>query len=93
MPAKDLIKSKNELLVENFNLKYRVGISVRFWTGAREGAGRTGYTWTDAQVLGGHTAGVYVREKDTNRNIGFVALSHVEVIEETSPEVPLAQAA
>ena len=66
---------------------------VRFWTGVREGEGRTGMAYTPAYIIGG-SAGVYIRQLApgctvepaglrvswTDRNIGFVCLSHVEVI-------------
>jgi hypothetical protein len=71
--------TKNELMVENWNLKTNSQpIEVRFWTGAREGEGRLGKTWTPAQMMSG-TAVVYIRDSQ-GKNVGAVALSHVEAI-------------
>jgi hypothetical protein len=58
---------------------------VRFWTGLREGEGRTGVAYSAACILG-NSAGVYIRETvprctlHPGRNIGFVCLSHVEFL-------------
>lgn len=46
---------------------------VRYWMGVREGEGRTGTARTDAQVLSGHTAVIWVNEA-----AGAIALTHVE---------------
>jgi hypothetical protein len=59
--------------VERWNAEHGEVTPVRYWTGTREGPGLEGETWTLAKILGGHTAGVYIR------GAGFVALSHVEV--------------
>lgn len=72
------------LLVENFNLKYPVGVTVRFWTGVREGQGRTGKTWTDAMLASHGLPIVYIRD-EAGKNVGCVALTHVEVIATSQP--------
>lgn len=56
-----------------WNAELPVGTPVRYWTGVREGAGRTGETRTTAQVAGGHTAVVWVTGHGA-----YVALSHVQ---------------
>jgi hypothetical protein len=71
--------TKKELLVENWNLKHPGEVRVRFWMGAREGEGRIGKTWSEAQLLSGHTPVVYVRDLD-GKNHGAVALTHIEVL-------------
>lgn len=61
--------------VERFNQKWPVGTKVRYWTGLREGPGKEGKTSTDAELLGGHTAVVWIEGAS-----GCVALTHVEVL-------------
>lgn len=56
-----------------WNIKYPVGKPVRYWTGLREGDGVRSRTITKAQVLGGHTAVVWVEGHGA-----CIALSHVE---------------
>jgi len=46
---------------------------VRYWTGAREGDGQLGTTRTGAQVLGGHTAVLWVHEHSA-----CIALTHIQ---------------
>jgi hypothetical protein len=52
-----------------------VGSAVNYWPGIMDESlpPRAGETSTAAQVLGGHTAGVYVDPG------GFIALDHVKV--------------
>lgn len=57
---------------DQFNKLVPVGSPVRVWTGYREGEGRVTEVSYPAQILGGHTAGVYTKD------FGFVALSHVD---------------
>jgi hypothetical protein len=57
------------------------GTPVRFWTGLREGEGRTGTIRYDGVYECGGTAGVYIRADD-GKAVGFVCLSHVEEIAE-----------
>jgi hypothetical protein len=64
--------------VEAWNLTYPVGQAVRYWTGAREGAGETGRTRTAAWVAEGHTAVVQVTGHGA-----WIALTHVDPIPET----------
>lgn len=82
---RQLLREENSML--KWNAKYSEGQRVRFWTGLREGEGRTGTAWTQAVMLGadssgkgGHTAVVYIRD-DQGRNVGCVSLTHVEPIE------------
>lgn len=55
-----------------WNLVVPVGTPVRYWTGAREGEGKPSKTRSEAQLLGGHTAVVWVEGHS-----GCIALSHV----------------
>jgi hypothetical protein len=61
--------------VAAWNAKHPIGTKVYYWSGVREGAGREGVTYTEAQILGGHTAGVYLEK------CGFMALSHVAAMQ------------
>ncbi|MEU4231122.1 hypothetical protein AB0F17_43095 [Nonomuraea sp. NPDC026600] len=63
--------------MEEWNAAYPVGQPVRYWTGWREGEGRRSRTRTPAQLLGGHTAVVWMEGESS-----CVALSHVEPITE-----------
>ena len=74
-----LVEQQNLLVIENWNLKHQIGQPVRFWTGPREGEGKTGKTWSEAQLLSGHTPVVFIRD-ETGKNIGCVALTHVEAV-------------
>ena len=78
-----LEKSKKRLQaeVDAFNENYPVGTEVEYWTGIREGAGKTGTTRSVAELFGGHTPVVWI-EGCT----GCVALSHVRPA--SPPEVP-----
>lgn len=62
--------------VAEFNGKHAIGTPVKYWRGAREGEGKFGRTRAPAEVLGGHTAVVWIAGCS-----GSVALSHVEVSE------------
>ena len=61
--------------VQEWNRSNGAETRVRYWLGLRQGPGQLGTTSTQAQVLGGHTAGVYIT------GAGFVGLTHVEAIE------------
>ena len=63
----------SERAVARFNLLYPVGVRVRYWTGVREGYGVESATRSEAQMLGGHTAVVWVEGHGA-----CIALSHVE---------------
>lgn len=65
---------KPQKQADAFNKKNPVGTPVQYWTGVKEGPGKTGATRSEAQVLGGHTAVVWI-----TGCVGCVALSHVEV--------------
>ena len=58
---------------DRFNATHAVGASVRYWRGPIEGVGQVGRTRTPAEVLGEHTAVVWIEGC-----AGCVALSHVE---------------
>jgi hypothetical protein len=62
-----------ETACAKWNAANQVGAEVEYWPGIRSDAQppRSGKTSTVAQVLGGHTAGVYVEPG------GFIALDHV----------------
>jgi len=60
---------------DSFNNRCPVGHDVRYWSGAREGEGKVGKVKYPAQILGGHTAVVYI-----DAGVGAVALTHVEVL-------------
>ena len=58
-----------------FNAAHPVGTTVRYWRGVREGEpSGTGKTRSEAQVLSGHTAVIWIEGCS-----GCIALSHVEV--------------
>ncbi|WP_086559898.1 hypothetical protein [Streptomyces africanus] len=63
---------------EAWNLTYPEGQTVRYWTGAREGAGETGRTRSAAWVAEGHTAVVFVTGHGA-----WISLRHVDPIPET----------
>lgn len=60
-------------LAAEWNKRFPVGTAVRYWIGRREGVGKIGRTRTSAQVVGDHTAVVWIEEQ-----LGAVALSHIE---------------
>jgi hypothetical protein len=60
-------------LAHKWNQRFPVGTPVRYWTGLREGLGKVSKTRSAAEVLGGHTAVVWIENQ-----VGCVALSHVE---------------
>jgi hypothetical protein len=62
-------------LIDKWNRAFAVGTQIRYWTGAREGIGKTSFTRSTAQLLGGHTAVVWVDGESA-----CVALSHVEPV-------------
>lgn len=62
-----------EQLAAAFNDRHPVGTVVHYWTGARSGPGVRSTTRTEAQVLGGHTAVVWVTGE-----AACINLSHVQ---------------
>ncbi len=60
-------------LAHKFNQSFPIGTTVRYWTGTRDGIGKVSRTKTDAQVIGGHTAVIWLDDES-----GCIALSHVE---------------
>lgn len=67
-------KKAMEKAVAEWNTKHPSGTEVVCWPGVRAGQGLEGETTSEAMILGGHTAGVYVAGR------GFMALSHVEAV-------------
>ncbi|MFB6398323.1 hypothetical protein [Polymorphospora lycopeni] len=63
--------------VQTFNDTHPIGTPVRYWKGAREGNGKTARTRTAAQLLGGHTAVVWLTGV-----AGCISLTHVQPISE-----------
>lgn len=61
--------------VERFNEAHEIGTAVRYWTGLRAGAGALSKTRTPAQLLGGHTAVVWVEGHPA-----CIALTHIEAV-------------
>lgn len=61
--------------VDRWNEAFPPGTAVRYWTGVREGAGVESTTRTSAELLGGHTAAVWVEGHGA-----CIALSHVEAV-------------
>lgn len=70
---RDRAKDQRTAIVQDWNRRNPVGTAVRFWTGTREGQGKTGLTTSVAYLLSGHTPVVLI---DTAS--GCVALTHVE---------------
>lgn len=60
-------------VVDAWNERHSVGTPVRYWTFIREGDGKLSKTRSEAQLLSGHTAVVWVDGEP-----GCIALSHVE---------------
>jgi hypothetical protein len=69
--------------VDAFNAIHPVGTPVRYWKGVREGEGRISRTRTPAQMLGGHTAIVWLEGVS-----GGIALTHVEPLPADTPVPP-----
>lgn len=62
-------------LVEDFNNNIDVGAPVRYWTGVREGEGVLSKTKSKAELLGEHTAVVWVEG-----HAACIALSHIQPV-------------
>lgn len=61
--------------VDDWNRNHPIGTRVCYWRGVRDsGPGREGKTESMAELLGGHTAVVWI-----SGVAGCIALSHVEV--------------
>ncbi len=58
-----------------WNADHDIGAPVRYWPGRRQGEGRIAKTRSMAQVIGDHTAVVWVEGHSS-----CVALSHVEAL-------------
>lgn len=61
-------------IMEAFNAKNPVGTPVRYWTGLREGEGRTSTTRSEASLLSDHAV-VWVEGQSS-----CISLTHVEAI-------------
>lgn len=76
--AVQVIKAHRELIrADHFNENVPVGTPVRYWTGDRHGYGKASRTRSVAEVLGGHTAVVWVEGEAS-----CIALSHIQVVAE-----------
>lgn len=64
--------SKLQQQCDQFNARHKVGDTVAYWSGPREGKPREGVIRFGAQIMGGHSAVVYIEGK------GAISLSHVE---------------
>lgn len=73
--------SNEQKKAEEFNKKYPIGTPVRYWPGARHGKGCESKTRTDAQLLGNHTAVVWVENFPA-----CLALSHIAPIVEKAAD-------
>ncbi|GAA2411073.1 hypothetical protein GCM10010404_81230 [Nonomuraea africana] len=62
--------------IDGWNAAVLVGTPVRYWSGYREGEGKTSRTRSTAQLLGGHTAVVWLEDV-----AGCVSLTHVEPVD------------
>lgn len=60
-------------MVDEFNDRYPVGTPVEYWPGVREGVGRRSRTRSEAQLLSGHTAVVWVEGHGS-----CIALTHIQ---------------
>lgn len=60
-------------LVDQWNARHPVGTPVEYWTFVREGTGKMSRTRTNAQLLSGHTAVVWVDGEPS-----CISLSHVK---------------
>lgn len=65
----------DERAVTRFNSLNPIGTPVRYWTGFREGEGKTSFTRTEAQLLSGCTPVVWVHGEAS-----CIYLTHVEPI-------------
>ena len=74
----EALRAENALL--KWNDAHLMIVPVRFWTGAKEGPGRMGKTYSKATIVGG-SAVVYIRD-ESGKNVGCVCLTHVEPIQE-----------
>ena len=61
-------------VVKRWNTSHGVGVPVRYWTGERRGTGQRSHTRSKAQLLGGHTAVVWVEGHPA-----CISLTHVEI--------------
>jgi hypothetical protein len=67
----------SQAVVDHWNEQHPVGTSVRYWTGDRQGDGKVSRTRSRADLLGGHTAVVWVEGHGA-----CIALSHIRVLTE-----------
>lgn len=69
------VNQKEKKRAESFNKKCPVGTMVRYWTMAREGEGQLGQTRSEARVMSGHRAVVWV-----TGHPACIALTHIEPV-------------
>lgn len=63
-------------LADEWNARHPVGTEVRYWSFVRSGDGVVSRTRSNARMMGGHTAVLWVEGHH-----GCIALSHVEALE------------
>ncbi|GAA0971167.1 MULTISPECIES: hypothetical protein [Actinocorallia] len=81
-PAEARRRALEAEAVQRWNAAHPIGTPVRYWTGFREGEGAAGTTRTEAQLLGGHTAVVWVTGESS-----CISLTHVEHCPERTVDV------
>ncbi|MCC5574522.1 hypothetical protein IMZ11_02565 [Microtetraspora sp. AC03309] len=81
--------ARRQSAVDAWNAHVPVGTPVRYWTGVREGEGKTGVTRSEAYLLGassgqpGHTPVVFVTGAGS-----CIALTHVQPTGAPTQEEP-----
>ncbi len=80
--------SNEQRIADAWNVANVVGTPVRYWTGLRKGGGVESRTRTEASVLGGHTAVVWVEGEGA-----CIALTHVEPLPSTGEHATCAHGA
>jgi hypothetical protein len=65
-------RTKQELIVEKWNLKHPQGTRVIYWSGLKEGPGKASITTSPAELFMGHTPAVCIQ------GVGIMALTHVQ---------------
>lgn len=78
-PSVEAARNAQASAVTRWNATVPVGAPVRYWTGWKEGDGKTGRTRTAAQLLGGHTGVVWVEGEASCIALGHVVVQEVPV--------------
>jgi hypothetical protein len=68
-------RPNQQKLVDQWNAQHPIGTPVEYWTFTREGEGKKSTTRTEAQLLSGHTAVVWMVDEPS-----CVSLSHVKAL-------------